>query len=248
MDGNGPFGNGGGRPTAVLTGASRGIGRATVELLRERGWLVLTVSRTPLPGEEETHIVADLTDLGAIDETANAIRAKLPNGKLQALVNNAGISPKGRNGERLGVEESDAAMWSAALNVNLISPALLSRALLPELCRGHGAIVNITSIVGCRVHPFAGAAYAASKAGLTTLTREMAREFAKHGVRANAVAPGEIDTSILSPGTAEIVARDVPMERLGAPREVAEAILFLCSRASSYVNGAELHVNGGQHV
>jgi NAD(P)-dependent dehydrogenase (short-subunit alcohol dehydrogenase family) len=98
------------------------------------------------------------------------------------------------------------------------------------------------------VHPFAGAAYACSKAALAALTRELAYEFGAHGVRVNAIAPGEIDTAILSPGTEDIVERQIPMRRLGTAEEVAETILFLCSKASSYVNGAEIHINGGQHV
>ncbi|MBB4441636.1 NAD(P)-dependent dehydrogenase (short-subunit alcohol dehydrogenase family) [Rhizobium leguminosarum] len=134
------------------------------------------------------------------------------------------------------------------LNVNLISTALLARALLPELEAAKGLIVNVTSIAGSRVHPFAGVAYAASKAGLASLTRELAHEFGPRGVRANAIAPGEIETSILSPGTNALVEQEVPMARLGTPREVAETIYFLCSDASSYINGAEIHINGGQHV
>jgi len=80
------------------------------------------------------------------------------------------------------------------------------------------------------------------------LTRELAHELGPHGIRANAIAPGEIDTAILSPGTAQIVERDVPLRRLGTPDEVARTIFFLCSNASSYINGAEIHINGGQHV
>jgi NAD(P)-dependent dehydrogenase (short-subunit alcohol dehydrogenase family) len=98
------------------------------------------------------------------------------------------------------------------------------------------------------VHPFAGAAYSTSKAALAALTREMAADFAPRGVRVNAISPGEIDTSILSPGTEKIVQEQIPMRRLGRPEEVAQAIYFLCTEASSYVNGAEIHINGGQHV
>jgi NAD(P)-dependent dehydrogenase (short-subunit alcohol dehydrogenase family) len=98
------------------------------------------------------------------------------------------------------------------------------------------------------VHPYAGVAYASSKAALLTLTREMAAEFAPLGVRTNAISPGEIATTILSPGTAAFADREVPMHRLGKPDEVAAAIHFLCSEAASYVTGSELHVNGGQHV
>lgn len=97
------------------------------------------------------------------------------------------------------------------------------------------------------MHPFAGAAYATSKAALAALTREMAADFGPEGIRVNAISPGEIDTSILSPGTEKIVDQ-IPMRRLGAPEEVAKSIYFLCTDQSGYVNGAELHINGGQHV
>lgn len=238
----------------LLTGASRGIGHATVKLFMEHGWRILTVSRQPFseecrwPSARESHIQADLEDLSAVDALAEEVRKRLPDGKLAALVNNAGISPKGPGGSRLGVADTDAATWTRVLNVNLISTALIARSLLPELKAARGSIVNVTSIVGSRVHPFAGVAYAASKAGLAALTRELAHEFGPHGVRANAIAPGEIDTAILSPGTAELVAAQVPMQRLGTTREVAKTIHFLCTDASSYINGAEIHINGGQHV
>jgi NAD(P)-dependent dehydrogenase (short-subunit alcohol dehydrogenase family) len=241
-------------PIMLLTGASRGIGHATVKLFQERGWRILTVSRQPFseecrwPAARESHIQADLADLSAIDDLAAAVRRRLPDGGLQALVNNAGISPKGADGERLGVLRSDAALWSRVLSVNLVSTALLARALFPELRQAKGSVVNVTSIAGSRVHPFAGVAYAASKAALVALTREMAHEFGPHGIRVNAISPGEIATSILSPGTDRIVEDDVPLRRLGEPREVAETIHFLCTAQSSYVNGAELHINGGQHV
>lgn len=238
----------------LLTGASRGIGHATVKLFQEHGWRILTVSRQSFseecrwPSARESHIQADLEDIGSIDAVAATVRERLPEGKLAALVNNAGISPKGSGGSRLGVADTDAMTWMRVLNVNLVSTALLARALLPELKAAQGSIVNVTSIAGSRVHPFAGVAYAASKAGLAALTRELAHEFGPMGIRANAIAPGEIDTAILSPGTAELVETQVPMNRLGTTLEVARTIHFLCSDASSYINGAEIHINGGQHV
>ncbi len=238
----------------LLTGASRGIGHATVKVFQERGWKLLTVSRQPFseecrwPGARESHVQADLADLAGIDELADVVRARLPDGKLHAMVNNAGISPKGPGGSRLGVLATDANAWMHVMNVNLISTALLVRALVGELEAGKGSIVNVTSIVGSRVHPFAGVAYAASKAGLAALTRELAHELAPRGIRTNAIAPGEINTAILSPGTAELVDRIVPMGRLGTTREVAETIYFLCSGASSYINGSEIYIDGGQHV
>ena len=124
---------------------------------------------------------------------------------------------------------------------------MLARGLQDELTRAKGSVVNVTSIAGARVHPFAGAAYSTSKAALAALTREMAADFGPLGVRVNAISPGEIDTSILSPGTEKIVPT-IPLRRLGSPEEVAKAIYFLCTDASSYVSGAEIHINGGQHV
>ncbi len=242
------------RRVLLLTGASRGIGHATVKLFQERGWRILTVSRQPFstecrwPAAVESHVQADLARLERLDEVIADIRSRLPAGKLHALVNNAGISPKGPGGTRLGVLETDAACWTQVLNVNLISTALMARGLLPELEAAAGSIVNVTSIAGSRVHPFAGVAYAASKAALAALTRELAHELGGRGIRANAIAPGEIRTSILSEGTEELVAEEVPLRRLGDPAEVAETIFFLCTAASSYVNGAEIHINGGQHV
>ena len=169
-------------------------------------------------------------------------------GHLNALVNNAGISPKGGDGVRLGTLNTPHDDWRRVFQVNFFAPVLLARGLLAELERAHGAVVNVTSIAGGRVHPFAGAAYATSKAALAGLTREMATDFGPRGVRVNAISPGEIDTAILSPGTDRIVNEQIPLRRLGEPQEVAKAIYFLCTDQSSYVNGAELHINGGQHV
>ena len=109
------------------------------------------------------------------------------------------------------------------------------------------AIVNVTSIASSRVHPFAGAAYATSKAALAALTREMAHDYGPMGVRVNAIVPGEIETNILSEGTDEIV-QNLALRRLGQPYEIADAIHFLCSDASSYITGTEVHISGGQHI
>jgi len=175
------------------------------------------------------------------------MRERLDGGKLEALVNNAGISPKGPDGERLNTLTTEMAVWRHIFEVNLFATAWLARGLVEELERAKGAIVNVTSIAGSRVHPFAGAAYATSKAALAALTREMASDYGPLGVRVNAIAPGEIDTAILSPGTDKIV-QTIPLRRLGLPEEVAKAIYYLCTEQSSYVTGAELHINGGQHV
>jgi NAD(P)-dependent dehydrogenase (short-subunit alcohol dehydrogenase family) len=194
----------------------------------------------------EDHIQVDLADP---DDTLTAIAEikRRLNGELHALVNNAGISPKGEGGKRLGTMDTSYAIWQQVFQVNFFAPIMLARGLVEELEAAKGAVVNVTSIAGSRVHPFAGAAYATSKAALASLTREMASDFGPRGIRVNAIAPGEIDTAILSPGTDKIVAQ-IPMHRLGTTDEVAKVIYVLCTEISSYVNGAELHINGGQHV
>ncbi len=240
--------------TLVLTGASRGIGHATARAFADAGWRVITVSRQafspkcPWLAGPQDHVQLDLADTAALPAGIADLRRRLADDALDALVNNAAISPKGPGGARLGVLESDLATWQGVFAVNLFAVALLARGLIEPLARAKGAVLNVTSIAGSRVHPYAGAAYAASKAGLATLTREMASEFAPLGVRVNAISPGEIDTAILSPGSAAFAEREVPMRRLGRPEEVAEVIRFLCGESASYVTGAELHVNGGQHV
>ncbi|MEO6675760.1 MAG: SDR family oxidoreductase [Pseudomonas sp.] len=237
----------------LLTGASRGIGHATVKHFNAAGWEVFTASRQSWAAECPwaegllNHIHLDLEDIDSISTSLATIKKKL-GGRLDALVDNAGISPKGSEGGRLGVLETDYATWLKVFNVNLFSTALLARGLFDELKAAQGSIINVTSIAGSKVHPFAGVAYATSKAALSALTREMAYDFGPHGVRVNAIAPGEIDIAILSPGTADIVERLVPMNRLGKPEEVASLIYFLYTSGASYVNGAEIHVNGGQHV
>jgi len=241
------------RRTMLLTGASRGIGHATVKRFSAAGWRVITCSRQGFPENcpwemgPEDHIQVDLADPNNTELAIAEIRSRLPDGKLDALVNNAGISPKGAGGSRLGTLDTPLAVWQQVFQVNFFAPVMLARGLLAELEAAKGSVVNVTSIAGSRVHPFAGSAYATSKAALAALTREMASDFGPHGVRVNAISPGEIDTSILSPGTDKIVAQ-IPMRRLGTPEEVAKAIYFLCTEQSGYVHGAEIHINGGQHV
>jgi NAD(P)-dependent dehydrogenase (short-subunit alcohol dehydrogenase family) len=237
----------------LLTGASRGIGHATVKRFSSAGWRVITGSRHPFPENcpwemgPEDHLQVDLADPNDILRAIGEVRQRLTEGRLDALVNNAGISPKGREGARLGTIDTLLEDWKAVFQVNFFAPVMLARGLLQELQAARGSVVNVTSIAGSRVHPFAGAAYATSKAALAGLTREMAADFGPLGIRVNAISPGEIDTSILSPGTDKIVAQ-IPMRRLGTPEEVAKAIYFLCTEQSSYVHGAEIHINGGQHV
>jgi len=238
--------------TLLLTGASRGIGHATVQRFNAAGWRVITCSRHPFPAEcpwgggEANHIQIDLADPKDVIEKVEEIRARL-GGRLDALVNNAGISPKGPEGERLDTISTDLRTWGHVFHVNFFAPVVLARSLKDELAAAKGAVVNVTSIAGARVHPFAGAAYATSKAALAALTREMAFDFGPLGVRVNAIAPGEIRTAILSPGTEDLAER-LPMRRLGEPQEVADTVYFLCTEGSSYISGTEIEINGAQHV
>ncbi|MEM9551047.1 MAG: SDR family oxidoreductase [Pseudomonadota bacterium] len=238
--------------TLVLTGASRGIGHATVRRFHAEGWRVITCSRAPLPAEcpwaagEDDHVQLDLSDPSETINAVGVIQDRL-NGRLDALVNNAGVSPKGTDGARLNTLDTDLMTWGKVFHVNFFASVVLARGLREELAAAKGSVVNITSIAGARVHPFAGAAYATSKAALAALTREMAHDFGPMGVRVNAIAPGEVETSILSPGTEKIVEK-LPMRRLGQPDEVASTIFFLCSNQSSYISGTEIEVNGAQHV
>lgn len=238
--------------TLLLTGASRGIGHATVKRFSDEGWRVLSCSRQPFsdkcpwPGGAENHVQLDLSDPA---DTINAVGRiqEMLDGRLDALVNNAGISPKGPNGERLSTLDTDLMDWGRVFHVNFFASVVLARGLKDELAAVKGSVVNVTSIAGSRVHPFAGAAYATSKAALAALTREMAHDFGPLGVRVNAIAPGEVETAILSPGTEKIVEK-LPLRRLGQPEEVAAAIYFLCSEESAYISGTEIEVNGAQHV
>ena len=241
--------------TMVLTGASRGIGHATVKLFSEAGWRVVTCSRQPFDAERcpwdagpSDHVQVDLGDYRAVTGAIGEIRERLAGRPLHALVNNAGLSPKSTEGSRLSSLTTPVDTWMNVFHVNFLAPILLARGLFEELAAGNGAVVNVTSIVGSRVHPFAGTAYATSKAALACLTREMAHDFAPHGIRVNAIAPGEIRTEILSPETEAKLAPRIPMQRIGAPEEVARVIFFLCSEDASYVTGEEIQINGGQHV
>ncbi len=239
--------------TVILTGASRGIGHATVTRFSDAGWRVVTCSREDVPAEclvgnaRHRHIVADLGDTASIEAFVGEAIAFLGEDPLHGLVNNAGLSPKTEFKERLGCLNSDLDHWRNVFEINFFAPLMLARGFAAALHRGKGAIVNVTSIAGHRVHPFAGSAYSTSKAALSALTREMAAEFAHLSVRVNAVAPGEIETAMLSPETEVLIPR-IPLHRLGAPADVAGAIFYLCSEDSAYVSGTEIMVTGGQHV
>jgi len=239
--------------TIVLTGASRGIGHATVKYFSDKGWRIITCSREDIPAECKRdpnwtdHVVADLAveaeAIRFVDAAVNILGDK----PLHALVNNAAVSPKTPFQERLGCLNGEISAWRDVFELNFFAPLMLVRGLASALAKGKGAVVNITSIAGHAIHPFAGSAYSTSKAALSALTREMAVEMAELGVRVNAVAPGEIETSMLSPETEVLIPR-IPLHRLGTPEDVAAAVYFLCSPDAGYVTGSEIFVTGGQHL
>jgi len=241
------------RRTILLTGASRGIGHATVKRFSDAGWRVITSSREAVPPECKRdpnwtqHITADLSQTQAVEGFVGAVLQELGDAPLHALVNNAGVSPKTPFKERLGCLNGDLADWRQVFQLNFFTPVMLARGLAGPLTKGRGTIVNVTSIAGHAVHPFAGSAYSTSKAALSALTREMAAEFAELGIRVNAVAPGEIETAMLSPET-EVLLPRIPLHRLGTPEDIETTIFYLCSPESSYVTGTEIFVTGGQHL
>lgn len=217
------------------------------------GWRIVTCSREEVPAEcrrdpgWSDHIVADLAEADEAERFVAAALARLGGAPVHALVNNAGVSPKSPLKERLGCLNGDLAAWHQVFQLNFFTPLQLARGFAAALHAGKGAIVNVTSIAGHAVHPFAGSAYSTSKAALSALTREMAVEFAALGVRVNAVSPGEIETAMLAPEYESLVPR-IPLHRLGTPDEVAGVVFRLCTEDFGYVTGTEIFITGGQHL
>ena len=239
--------------TVILTGASRGIGHATVMRFSAEGWQVISCSREDIPEECRRgpamihHIVADLTDRDSLGNFVREASEILAGEALTALVNNAAVSPKTAAKERLGVLDGDVEGWRQVFELNLFAPLRLARGFADALAKGKGSIVNITSIAGHEIHPFAGSAYSVSKAALSALTREMAAELGARGVRVNAIAPGEIETAMIDEKYQSLIPR-IPMHRMGQPEEVASTVFRLCTDDFAYVTGTELFVTGGQHL
>jgi 3-oxoacyl-[acyl-carrier protein] reductase len=233
---------------ALVTGASGGIGGAIARALHAQGaGVVLAGTREPplaaLAAElgERTHIL--LADLSQPDEPERLIReAEAALGQLDILINNAGVT---RDGLALRMRDED---WSAVLEVNLTAGFRLIRAALRGMLRRrHGRIISISSISGIAGN--AGQAnYAASKAAMIAMSKSIAAEVAIRGITVNSIAPGLITTAMTDKLNDEQRARlmsAIPMERFGAPEEVAAAAVYLASREAAYVTGQTLHVNGG---
>ncbi len=236
---------------ALVTGSSRGIGRATARLLAARGFDVAlhgfrhraeaeALSEEIRAGGRDAFVIAsDLAEPEGAADVARQLRARWT--ELDVVVHNAGAYP------RAPFEELGEPEWLACLQLNLIGPALLSRELLPELRRSaSGRIIFIASVLAANGSRH-GAHYAAAKAGVLALTKSLARELAP-SITVNAVAPGTIDTDIVGSDTPEqrtARGQAIPLARIGHPEEIAEAVAFLASPGSSYMTGTTLHVNGG---
>jgi 3-oxoacyl-[acyl-carrier protein] reductase len=240
-----------GRPdgSALVTGASRGIGAAIAKALAREGWPVGVNYRSD--SEAADAVVEEITSAGgrakalqgdvSDPETADALFKALEEefGPVLVLVNNAGITA---DGLAPMIDDDD---WNSVIDTNLSAAFRLTRrALRPMIRNRYGRVVNIASIVG-GVRGNAGQAnYAASKAGLVAMTRTVAAEVARRGVTVNAVAPGLIETG-MSEDIAENLLEHVPARRAGTPDEVAECVRFLASDGAAYVTGVCLTVDGG---
>ncbi len=240
------------RRVALVTGASRGIGRATALRLAEQGCFVAVGFASNVEAAQETIRLLDEVgaarellplDVAETESCTQAVEGILErHGRIDILVNNAGAV-----GDALIVRQKDED-WNRLLAVNLAGPMALCRAAArPMMKQRAGAIVNVVSISG-EMGNAGQSAYAASKAGLIGMTKSLARELAPRGIRVNAVSPGFIDTDMtsgLTDALRERILGQIPLARLGRSDEVAQAIAFLASDAASYITGEVLRVNGG---
>lgn len=235
---------------ALVTGAASGIGRATAELFANQGARVLLADYAEA-GAEAARGIGDAASFFQADVSDSAqvggmVQAALQFcGSIDILCNAAGILYYGT------VLETSDETWARVMGVNLTGTFLCCRAVLPHMIRqGGGSIINIASTTGAHDACAHAAAYVTSKGGVTLLTRAMAVDHARQGVRINALCPGPTDTPMLrgamTPEQLEAFADSYPMGRLGRPEELARAVLFLASDDASFVTGAALCVDGGQ--
>ncbi len=243
------------QPIALVTGGSRGIGRAIcLRLARMGATVAINYVSRPAAAEETLELVQsaggrgglapfDVADAAAVQEGLRTILDT--HGHIDILVNNAGIT---RDGLMVRMKEED---WDSVLNTNLRGAFLCSKAVLrPMMKQKWGRIINIASVIGCTGNG-GQANYAAAKAGLIGLTKAMAREVASRGITVNCIAPGYISTEMTAGLDAEAqraLQEQIPMGAQGTPEDVAAAAAFLASDDSAYITGQTLHVNGGMYM
>jgi 3-oxoacyl-[acyl-carrier protein] reductase len=237
---------------ALVTGASRGIGQAIADALMQSGAKVIGTATTAegaaaidarLKGNGGRGVALNVTDPKACEDIIDSIVKDF--GGIQILVNNAGIT-RDQLAMRMKSEE-----WTDVIDTNLSAVFRLSQAVLRPMMKARsGRIINITSIVGHMGNP-GQANYAASKAGVSGMTRALAREIGSRNITVNCVAPGFIDTDMtraLSEEQQNALKANIPLARLGTPEDVAQAVAFLASPAAAYITGNTLHVNGGLYL
>lgn len=238
----------GGERAAIVTGAASGIGRATAELLLEKGWRVALVDRdvgplADLAGDPRVIVrTLDVTDEAAVVRFVADVAAAF--GRLDGAVNSAGIAADKH------VFDTSAELFRRMLDINVVGTFLVGREAARHMEKtGGGAIVNLASISGLRGSK-GRSAYGASKGAVVNLTQVMANDLAPHGVRVNAVAPGPIETPMVkavhTDADRTLYGRFVPMRRYGTPREIANVVHFLLDGSqSSYMTGEIVAVDGG---
>ena len=235
------------KQTAIVTGAARGIGLATTRLFVDQGWSVAMVDRdtdalmqAAAALQDVLPIACDISDADQIDAMTAQVAARF--GRIDALVNNAGIA------DFRPIAETDHAIWSNVMAVNLDDVFLTTQAVAPYLKASKGAIVNIASISGLRASTLR-IAYGTSKAAVIHLTRQQAVELGEWGVRVNCVAPGPVDTKLAlavhTPAIRAAYHDAIPLNRYGTEAEIGEVIVFLCSAKASYMTGQTIAVDGG---
>ena len=239
---------------AVVTGASRGIGRSIALALAAKGATIVAVdmdqaatdaivAELQAAGSKALAVVGNVTMAADVERMIDAATEAF--GRVDILVNNAGIT---RDGLLMRMKDED---WDAVLNVNLKGAFLCTRAAFKVMSKQrYGRIVNIASVVG-QMGNAGQANYCASKAGLIGLTKSNARELAKRSITVNAVAPGFIATAMtdaLSEKVRDELTAQIPLERLGSADDIANAVVFLASEQSAYITGHVLSVNGGMYM
>jgi 3-oxoacyl-[acyl-carrier protein] reductase len=237
---------------ALVTGASRGIGQAIADALMQAGAKVIGTATTAdgaaaidtrLKANGGRGVALNVTDPKACEDIIDSIVKDF--GGIQILVNNAGIT-RDQLAMRMKADE-----WTDVIDTNLSAVFRLSQAVLRPMMKARsGRIINITSIVGHMGNP-GQANYAAAKAGVSGMTRALAREIGSRNITVNCVAPGFIDTDMtraLSEEQQNALKANIPLARLGTPEDVAQAVAFLASPAAAYITGNTLHVNGGLYL